>query len=89
MLALEGGGLRGLLSLRVLAALEQKLGAHYGRTDFRLCHFFDDIAGTSTGATAAAALARGHRVQEIFACASGVGGELPPQRAISVSAASG
>src|SRR4051812_49090629 len=65
MLALDGGGIRGLLSLKVLAALEQKLAAHYAQPDFRLCHFFDYIAGTSTGAITAAALARGLRVQEI------------------------
>jgi len=65
MLALDGGGIRGLLSLGVLAALERKLAAHYRRGDFRLCHFFDYIAGTSTGAITAAALSRGLSVQQV------------------------
>jgi hypothetical protein len=65
MLSLDGGGIRGLLSLGALAALEQKLSAYYQRSDFRLCHFFDYIAGTSTGAITAAALARGLSVAEI------------------------
>ena len=50
MLSLDGGGIRGLISLRVLLKLEEKLSAHYGTGEsFRLCHFFDYIAGTSTG----------------------------------------
>jgi predicted acylesterase/phospholipase RssA len=71
MLALDGGGIRGLLTLQVLARMENLLSAHYHPSDataqaaFRLCHFFDYIGGTSTGAIIAAGLARGMSVSEI------------------------
>ncbi len=38
---------------------------HGGDQDFRLCHYFDLIAGTSTGAIIAAALAQGWSVGEL------------------------
>lgn len=60
ILALDGGGIRGILTLQVLKALEEKLAAHYGTPDLRLAQFFDYIGGTSTGAILAAGLARGH-----------------------------
>lgn len=60
MLALDGGGIRGVLTLQVLSRLEAQLAEHYGERDFRLCQFFDYIGGTSTGAILAAGLARGH-----------------------------
>jgi len=67
MLALDGGGIRGLITLQVLARLEQKLRAHYHAGDnFRLCQFFDYIGGTSTGAIIAAALAIGMSTAEIL-----------------------
>src|SRR6266508_6884417 len=60
ILALDGGGLRGILTLEVLAKIEKTLGKRHGGEDsFRLCHYFDLIAGTSTGAIIAAALALG------------------------------
>lgn len=66
ILALDGGGIRGLITLGVLARLEEKLAAASGRgQDFRLCDFFDLIGGTSTGAVIAAALARRMSVEEI------------------------
>jgi len=65
-LALDGGGIRGLMTLQILQRLEALLReAHGGRPEFRLCDFFDVIAGTSTGAIIAAALARGMSVPEV------------------------
>lgn len=67
MLALDGGGIRGLITLHVLDALETKLAKHYGKDcGFRLCQFFDYVAGTSTGAIIAAAIARGLKVRRIL-----------------------
>jgi hypothetical protein len=66
ILALDGGGLRGVLSLAILERVEDLLRErHDGDQDFRLCHYFDLIAGTSTGAIIAAALAQGWSVEEL------------------------
>ena len=65
LLAIDGGGIRGVLSLEILAALETRLRTHYGNGGYVLSDFFDYIAGTSTGAIIAAALARGKSVTEI------------------------
>ncbi|MES9993179.1 MAG: patatin-like phospholipase family protein [Candidatus Thiodiazotropha sp.] len=67
ILALDGGGVRGILTLQYLARIEEILKQRHGDSDeFRLCHYFDLIAGTSTGAIIAAALARGSKVSEVI-----------------------
>ncbi|HVO94141.1 MAG TPA: patatin-like phospholipase family protein [Terriglobales bacterium] len=67
ILALDGGGLRGILTLSYLAEIESVLRErHGGSKDFRLHHYFDLIAGTSTGSIIAAALARGMAVADII-----------------------
>ena len=65
ILALDGGGIRGVITLGVLAALEKQLRERRGDPDYRLCEFFDLIGGTSTGAIIATGLARGMSVAEI------------------------
>jgi hypothetical protein len=59
ILALDGGGVRGIITLQALHAMEGILG----RTCFQA---FDGFAGTSTGAIIAAALAAGRSVQELI-----------------------
>jgi hypothetical protein len=59
MLALDGGGIRGVLTLSILKSLEAQLGT-------KLCDYFDYIAGTSTGAIIAAGLAIGKTVDELI-----------------------
>lgn len=60
LLALDGGGIRGVLTLQVLIRMEDLLREQSGQgEDFRLCNFFDYIGGTSTGAIIAAGLAMG------------------------------
>ncbi|MBL8472358.1 MAG: patatin-like phospholipase family protein [Rhodocyclaceae bacterium] len=67
MLALDGGGIRGVLTLEILAEIERKLAARLGAGDsFRLCDYFDYIGGTSTGAIIAASLARGMSSAEVL-----------------------
>ncbi len=67
LLALDGGGIRGVLTLEVLNALEEKLReATGGGEDFRLGDYFDYIAGTSTGAIIAAGLALGMTAREML-----------------------
>ena len=66
ILALDGGGLRGIVTLGYLKRIEDVLRTRQGgREDFRLCHYFDLIAGTSTGSIIAAALALGLSVNEL------------------------
>ncbi len=60
LLALDGGGIRGVMTLEILAEIERQLrDLHGGDENFRLCDFFDYIGGTSTGAIIATGLARG------------------------------
>jgi patatin-like phospholipase/acyl hydrolase len=60
ILSLDGGGVRGILSLGLLLQIETLLRARHGNDpQFRLCHYFDLIAGTSTGSIIAALLAKG------------------------------
>ncbi len=67
ILTLDGGGIRGALTLEVLVKMENLLAKATGKgTNFRLCHFFDYIGGTSTGAIIAAALARGMAATEVL-----------------------
>ena len=66
ILALDGGGLRGVLTLGMLREIETILRTqHGGDANFRLAHYFDLIAGTSTGAIIAAALSLGMTVDEV------------------------
>jgi hypothetical protein len=67
LLALDGGGIRGVLTLEILLKIEQLLAAATGEGEnFRLCNFFDYIGGTSTGAIIAAGLARGMSVGKLL-----------------------
>jgi len=66
LLALDGGGIRGVLTLEVLAKIESDLQAALGRgRDFVLADYFDYVAGTSTGAIIATCLSLGMRVEDI------------------------
>ena len=66
LLALDGGGIRGVMTLEVLAEIQAKLQEKLGRTNkFVLADYFDYIAGTSTGAIIATCLSLGMRVEEI------------------------
>jgi uncharacterized protein len=68
LLALDGGGIRGLISIEVLAAIESMLRRRFNRgEDFVLADYFDYIAGTSTGGIIATCLAWGMKVDEVRA----------------------
>jgi patatin-like phospholipase/acyl hydrolase len=49
ILAIDGGGIRGIIPGRVMIALEHELQRRSGNTDARLADYFDFFAGTSTG----------------------------------------
>jgi hypothetical protein len=63
LLAIDGGGIRGVIALEVLAKIERLLGS--GDPRFRLADYFDLIAGTSTGAIIAVGLSLGMAVDDI------------------------
>ena len=65
ILSLDGGGVRGLLSLGILERLEAEIARQTGRPDARLSDHFDLIGGASTGAIVAGALALGMSVAEL------------------------
>ena len=67
LLALDGGGVRGVITLEVLHRLESTLAEELcAGEDFVLGDYFDYIAGTSTGAIIAAGLAKGLRVAHLL-----------------------
>jgi patatin-like phospholipase/acyl hydrolase len=66
ILALDGGGIRGALTLGYLQRIEDILRKQHGNEkSFRLSQYFDLIGGTSTGSIIAACLATGMSVNEI------------------------
>jgi hypothetical protein len=64
ILALDGGGVRGALTVALLERIEALLSEHYGR-DILLGDHFDLVGGTSTGAIIAGALALGYRTAQV------------------------
>lgn len=73
LLALDGGGLRGILTLGYLNRIEALLRARSGRPGLVLADYFDLIGGTSTGAIIATMLALGHSVEDIRQLYLGLG----------------
>ena len=68
LVALDGGGVRGIVSIAFLERIEALLKEASGAGDaFRLADHFHLVGGTSTGAILAAALATGRSVAEIKA----------------------
>lgn len=65
LLALDGGGLRGLVTLGFLEKIEKTLRDRTGRPNLVLGDYFDLIGGTSTGAIIATMLALGHSVADL------------------------
>ncbi|HYP27298.1 MAG TPA: patatin-like phospholipase family protein [Blastocatellia bacterium] len=66
LLALDGGGIRGAISIEVLAKIESVLQEELGLDDrFVLADYFDYVAGTSTGAIIATCVSLGMRVDKI------------------------
>ena len=68
ILALDGGGIRGIVTLQFLKTVETLVKQRLG-DDALLCDYFDLIGGTSTGSIIAAGLASGMTVdalQELY-----------------------
>ncbi|MCC5841018.1 MAG: patatin-like phospholipase family protein [Opitutales bacterium] len=65
ILTLDGGGIHGLFTLGILGKVEAILRARYEKPDLVLGDHYDLIAGTSTGAIIATALAWGEPVATV------------------------
>jgi uncharacterized protein len=76
LLAIDGGGIRGVLALQFLLKIEGLLKSKAGRESFRLADYFDYIAGTSTGAIIAAGLSMGLPVGDILTFYKAAGAEM-------------
>jgi hypothetical protein len=77
ILSLDGGGVKGMLTLGMLKPLEEELRRRAGGSpDFRLCDYYDLIGGTSTGAIIASGLSLGLSVDELVALYRKLGPEV-------------
>jgi uncharacterized protein len=65
ILACDGGGILGLISVEILAQLEAQLRQATGKPLLVLSDWFDFVCGTSTGAIIAACISAGMRMDEI------------------------
>ncbi|MGE5239328.1 MAG: patatin-like phospholipase family protein [Chloroflexota bacterium] len=65
ILTLDGGGIRGMMTVEVLAAIEQILRQKLNNKRLVLADWFDFIAGTSTGAIIATCLSLGMSADDI------------------------
>lgn len=65
ILSLDGGGLRGMMTVQVLRRIETLLRKRFKDDKLLLSDYFDLIAGTSTGAIIAGGLSLGMTVDEI------------------------
>ena len=65
ILACDGGGILGLISVEILARLEGQLRTRLGQPDLVLADYFDFVCGTSTGAMVAACISAGMSTDRI------------------------
>lgn len=65
LLALDGGGIRGCITIEFLASIESLLRERHSNPELVLSDYFDLIGGTSTGAILAAGLALGMATAEL------------------------
>lgn len=77
ILALDGGGIRGAITLGYLQRIEDILKEQSAdKEKFRLSDYFDLIGGTSTGAIIASCLAIGMKVSQITELYMKLGGKI-------------
>ena len=63
ILSLDGGGIRGVISARILMEVEKQIREKKNQS---LAEYFDLIAGTSTGSILAAGIALGYKASELL-----------------------
>jgi hypothetical protein len=66
ILALDGGGIRGVFTLEILVRMQKLLREHSGNPALVLSDHFDFFAGTSTGAIIATCLSWGMDVEKVM-----------------------
>ena len=76
ILALDGGGIRGALTLGFLEKIETLLRERHSDPDLKLCDYFDLIGGTSTGSIIASGLAIGMSASDIKQMYLELGGKV-------------
>lgn len=79
ILSLDGGGIRGLITLGILKQIEDTLRSRLPsekQADFRLAHYYDFIGGTSTGSIIAVWLALGNTVESLQRLYMELGSEI-------------
>lgn len=65
ILACDGGGILGLMSVEILAKIEAELRAKTGKSNLVLADWFDFVCGTSTGAIIATCISLGMTTEQI------------------------
>jgi hypothetical protein len=65
LLALDGGGIRGLITVEILAGIEDMLRKKKGEPNLVLADYFDYVDGTSTGAIIATCIALGMSMADV------------------------
>ena len=75
ILSLDGGGIRGVLTLQYLKVIETMVQERFGKPTL-LSDYFDLIGGTSTGSIIAAGLAAGMTVNDLQALYVGMGASV-------------
>ena len=75
ILSLDGGGIRGVLTLQYLKVIETMVQERFGKPTL-LSDYFDLIGGTSTGSIIAAGLAAGMTVDDLQALYVGMGASV-------------
>ena len=75
LLACDGGGIRGIISIEVLAGIEAERRKSSGNPKLVLADYFDYVAGTSTGAIIATLIALGIALMRYGISIFGAGAE--------------
>lgn len=65
ILACDGGGILGLMSVEILAKLEADLRTRFSKPELVLADYFDFVCGTSTGAIIASCISTGMSTEQI------------------------
>lgn len=83
ILSLDGGGVKGILTLGMLESLEAELRRRSGKPNLVLSDYYDLIGGTSTGAIVASGLALGLSVADLTTLYNDLGPKVFKRRRAS------